>query len=364
MNRFQGWLREGKLQEKGQLEVIRETRRQLKEHKRLYLATRRLLLLGDNESGRSTIFKQAKILAGKALDGEREQATAVQNIRSNLKADIETVVAAVRRRPPHLALDNPENQLSLDYIVSASAQRDFSFPPEFYEHARALWEDAGVRDCCERARLCGLMDCSGYFLDKIDVIKQPDYEPTNQDLLHCRVHTPGVFETKFQVDQVRFHLFYPEGLYYSSQVWAEYVDHLSAIVFVLDSSSYDLNFSGTNKLQEALNSFRSVWRTCPSSLCVLLFLNKQDLLAEKVLAGKSKIEDHFPEFAHYTPPQDATPEPGEDPRVTRAKYFIRDKFLSISRACGSEDFRCSAHFTCAVDAENLRRVFSQCASLV
>lgn len=84
------------------------------------------------------------------------------------------------------------------------------------------------------------------------------------------------------------------------------------------------------------------------------------MLAEKVLAGKSKIEDYFPEYARYTIPNEglcpteipevligflftsvsvnceslvllATPEPGEDPRVTRAKFFIRDEFLvSIS----------------------------------
>lgn len=28
------------------------------------------------------------------------------------------------------------------------------------------------------------------------------------------------------------------------------------------------------------------------------------MLAEKVLAGKSKIEDYFPEYAHYTVPED------------------------------------------------------------
>lgn len=39
---------------------------------------------------------------------------------------------------------------------------------------------------------------------------------------------------------------------------------------------------------------------------MILFLNKQDLLAEKVLAGKSKIEDYFPEFARYTTPEDGT----------------------------------------------------------
>jgi hypothetical protein len=37
---------------------------------------------------------------------------------------------------------------------------------------------------------------------------------------------------------------------------------------------------------------------------VILFLNKQDLLAEKVRLGKSRIEDYFPDFTHYITPPD------------------------------------------------------------
>lgn len=65
------------------------------------------------------------------------------------------------------------------------------------------------------------------------------------------------------------------------------------------------------------------------TISVILFLNKQDLLAEKVKAGKHKLEDYFPEFARYQTPV----EPGvindstEPPDVIRAKYFIRDEFL-------------------------------------
>lgn len=36
------------------------------------------------------------------------------------------------------------------------------------------------------------------------------------------------------------------------------------------------------------------------TISIILFLNKQDLLAEKVKLGKSKIEDYFPDFARYT----------------------------------------------------------------
>lgn len=35
---------------------------------------------------------------------------------------------------------------------------------------------------------------------------------------------------------------------------------------------------------------------------MILFLNKQDVLADKILAGKSKLEDYFPEFTSYEVP--------------------------------------------------------------
>uniref|UniRef100_A0AAQ6A1Q2 Guanine nucleotide-binding protein G(s) subunit alpha n=1 Tax=Amphiprion ocellaris TaxID=80972 RepID=A0AAQ6A1Q2_AMPOC len=113
----------------------------------------------------------------------------------------------------------------------------------------------------------------------------------------------------------------------------------------------------------ALNSSISLHRWL-RTISVILFLNKQDLLAEKVLAGKSKIEEYFTEFARYTTPDDAIPEPGEDPRVTRAKYFIRDEFLRISTASGDGRHYCYPHFTCAVDTENIRRVFNDCRDII
>ncbi|KAJ6662225.1 hypothetical protein lerEdw1_012692 [Lerista edwardsae] len=60
----------------------------------------------------------------------------------------------------------------------------------------------------------------------------------------------------------------------------------------------------------------------------------------------------------------ATPDAGEDPKVTRAKFFIRDEFLRISTATGDGKHYCYPHFTCAVDTENIRRVFNDCRDII
>uniref|UniRef100_A0A8C5N7M9 GNAS complex locus n=3 Tax=Percomorphaceae TaxID=1489872 RepID=A0A8C5N7M9_GOUWI len=117
------------------------------------------------------------------------------------------------------------------------------------------------------------------------------------------------------------------------------------------------------QLQKERQAYKATHRWL-RTISVILFLNKQDMLAEKVLAGKSKIEDYFPEYARYTIPNEATPEPGEDPRVTRAKFFIRDEFLRISTASGDGRHYCYPHFTCAVDTENIRRVFNDCRDII
>lgn len=57
----------------------------------------------------------------------------------------------------------------------------------------------------------------------------------------------------------------------------------------------------TNKSNTVIVSFLPRWLR---TISVILFLNKQDLLKEKVRAGKSKIEDYFPDFARYRTPPD------------------------------------------------------------
>ncbi|KAK6491935.1 guanine nucleotide-binding protein G(olf) subunit alpha isoform X1 [Huso huso] len=347
--------------------VSKNIDRALKEQKREYKQTHRLLLLGAGESGKSTIVKQMRILHVNGFNAE-EKKQKIQDIRKNVKDAIVTIVSAMSTLIPPVPLANPENQFRMDYIKSIAPLSDFDYTQEFFDHAKKLWDDEGVKACFERSNEYQLIDCAQYFLDRIDSVRQNDYTPTDQDLLRCRVLTSGIFETRFQVDKVNFHMFDVGGQRDERRKWIQCFNDVTAIIFVVASSSYNMVIredNNTNRLREALDLFRSIWNNrWLRTISVILFLNKQDMLAEKVLAGKSKIEDYFPEYTRYTVPDDATPEPGEDPKVTRAKFFIRDEFLRISTASGDGRHYCYPHFTCAVDTENIRRVFNDCRDII
>lgn len=341
---------------------------EIKQDKIAYRATHRLLLLGAGESGKSTIVKQMRILH---VDGfnEQEKKEKVEDIKRNIKEGILTITGAMKTIVPPAVLQNSEDQWRIDWLHENTTQEEeFEYPEEFYDHVEILWKDKGVQECFERSNEYQLIDCAQYFLNITSEVRKKDYSPSNQDLLRCRVLTRGIIETNFQVDRVNFHMFDVGGQRDERRKWIQCFNDVTAIIFVVACSSYNLVLredQSQNRLRESLDLFTGIWNNrFLKTISVILFLNKQDLLRDKVLAQKSKLEDYFADFARYRTPEDAIKEPGEEEEVTRAKYFIRDEFLRISTATGEGKHYCYPHFTCAVDTENIRRVFNDCRDII
>jgi len=353
--------------DKARKEANKRIEKQLAKDKLLYKGTHRLLLLGAGESGKSTIVKQMRILHVNGFSPD-EKKQKIEDIKRNVRDAILTVTGAMSGLNPPVSLEHPENKAKVDYIQDQAASPDFDYPAHFYEYTEILWKDKGVQSCFERSNEYQLIDCAQYFLDRVHIIKQPEYSPCEQDILRCRVLTSGIFETKFTVDKVNFHMFDVGGQRDERRKWIQCFNDVTAIIFVTACSGYNMVLRedpSQNRLRESLDLFKSIWNNrWLRTISVILFLNKQDLLAEKVKAGKSKIEDYFPEYARYQVPTDAQSEAGEDPEVVRAKYFIRDEFLRISTASGEGRHYCYPHFTCAVDTENIRRVFDDCRDII
>lgn len=87
-------------------------------------------------------------------------------------------------------------------------------------------------------------------------------------------------------------------------------------------------------------------------------------IKRQVINYKPNISAIYETLQIYIHTGDALAEPGDDPEVIRAKYFIRDEFLRISTASGDGKHYCYPHFTCAVDTENIKRVFNDCRDII
>ena len=187
-------------------EKARETAMDKKISKEQHASMRRqeeiikLLLLGAGESGKSTIFKQMKILYGQAWDTDELNslkpvvfANIIQNMRLVLEyADVN----------------------GFDFGDLGDAVKSFIALPddtdvtgETGKTVKKLWANSGVQEAWGKRSGFQVLECLEYYCKEIDRISAPGYVPTQQDILQARVRTSGIVEEKYVIDGVQFVMF-------------------------------------------------------------------------------------------------------------------------------------------------------------
>ena len=121
-----------------------------------------------------------------------------------------------------------------------------------------------------------------------------------------------------------------------------------------------------NRLEESRNIFDTIVNNRHfSRISFILFLNKMDLLEEKVGTKRGSIADHFSEeFADQEEVRRYVKKFGGDPHsIDDVKNFILYLFLSRER-CRMPNRPLYHHFTTAVDTRNIEYVFRSVKDMV
>lgn len=188
-----------------------------------------------------------------------------------------------------------------------------------------------------------MLTLDSYF-DAIDRIAQPDYLPTDQDVLRSRVKTTGITETTFIIGDLTYRMFDVGGQRSERKKWIHCFENVTTILFLVAISEYDqLLFEDetVNRMQEALTLFDSI---CNSrwfvKTSIILFLNKIDRFKEKLPV--SPMKNYFPDY-----------EGGAD--YAAACDYILNRFVSLNQ---HETKQIYTHFTCATDTMQIRFVMA------
>lgn len=237
----------------------------------------------------------------------------------------------------------PENQERGERLLAAPSTGE-SWCSDLGDDIRHLWNDAGIQQVYEQKdKAFQLNDSAVYFFSDIERIGEPNYVPTNQDVLRCRVRSTGIDEAEFELEEMEFKMLDVGGQRSERRKWIHCFDCVTAVIFCASLSAYDqvLREDETqNRMKEAILLFEEIcnspwFRDTP----FMLFLNKIDLFREKI--PRVPLTVAFPEF------QGANTYEG-------GSAYIRQQFLDSSNF----NQKIYTHLTCAISTENIKFVFT------
>jgi len=180
----------------------------------------------------------------------------------------------------------------------------------------------------------------------------PDYVPTNDDITQTRVKTEGIIEHEFQIAgngpaRGKIVMIDVGGQRNERRKWIHCFEDVMLLMFLTAVSEFDQvceEDEVTNRMRESLHLFETVLDYVYfQNTNVILFLNKKDVLEEKLAAGK-KISQYFEEF------------PGPDGNYDAAIEFFKEQFLAKNEDADDGDRQIFVHETCATDEQNIRVV--------
>ncbi|NP_001012243.3 guanine nucleotide-binding protein subunit alpha-13a [Danio rerio] len=337
----------------GEIDQIRKSKeidKSLSREKTYVKKLVKILLLGAGESGKSTFLKQMRIIHGQDFD-QRAKEEFRATIYSNVIKGVRVLVDA--REKLHIPWGNPENQAHGETVMAfdtrsslmAKGMMETKVFLNFLPAIRALWQDSGIQNAYDRRREFQLGESVKYFLDNVDKLGQLDYLPSQKDILLARKPTKGIHEYEFEIKNVPFKMVDVGGQRSERKRWFECFDSVTSILFLVSSSEYDqvlMEDRQTNRLTESLNIFETIVNNRVfANVSIILFLNKTDLLEDKVKTVN--IKDYFSEFT------------GEPHNLQDVQKFLVECFRNKRREQQQKPLY--HHFTTAINTENIRLVF-------
>lgn len=313
----------------------------------------KLLLLGAGESGKSTLFKQFKLLKEGSYTSEERNIFA-STIKGNVvRAMISMVEACDELGEDIEKEDNKQFAQELIQLDDENAllNVDAFYNMELVQKLKNLWNDTGIQNVLQRRDEYQLLDSTEYFYERIDDISAKGYIPTDRDILMCRTKTTGVVELKFEQDGAKVSLIDVGGQRNERKKWIHCFENVTAILFVASMSEFDQKCyedDSTSRIQESLLLFDEIVNSRYFiDTPVIFFLNKKDIFQKKI--ATKKLSDFFPDYQGPAHDFDAC-----------SKYMLQ-KFTSRINDQNREFY---PYITCATDTDNVKNIFDTVKKIV
>ena len=316
----------------------REIDKRIKQEKSLREREMKILMLGTAGSGKSTILKQMRIIhLGGFSEDERQK---------YLYSIIYAIISLTIDLLEGTEATNYDTELYQKLMV-ANSQKPQELENGDYEEIlqdiQFFFESDTGKNLLENLREDAYS--LRYFVRKIGEISKKTYMPTANDILHVRVETTGIVETKFEYNKMLFRMVDVGGQKSERRKWFHCFSDVNAVLFVVDISQYNQmspEDENTNALLQSLAIFEGVCNNAwLQNSSMVLFFNKVDLFTTKI--SRIPLTVCWPTF--------------EGPYTLQGSLdFIRTQFEN-SFTKSTNKGHVYSYFTCATDTDKMQYTF-------
>mmetsp|Transcript_4866 Transcript_4866/g.5624 ORF Transcript_4866/g.5624 Transcript_4866/m.5624 type:complete len:387 (-) Transcript_4866:151-1311(-) len=340
----------------------------------------KILLLGAGESGKSTLFKQMKILFSETKNfSQEERRHFVSVIHGNIISDLKIMINACATHTP---IKDEDAAAVVSAMKGKKAQDDALLGPDDLHVLEALWNDAGMQQSWEDRGDIQVQDALAYYMADISRVCGVDGEfvPTNNDILHSRVRTSGVVEEQFSMGEAKFAMYDVGGQRNERRKWIHSFQNVTTVMFVAAISEYNqvlYEDNRVNRQDEAVQLFRqqleSEWFI---KVPFILFLNKVDLFREKLphIPFKLDSEKEKRNLDYDGPECDPNTDysiNGDDENfelvfkaTTEYLKNLYESQADLPHIAEAREGAVYTHFTNSTDSSNVERIMTACKDII
>lgn len=343
-----------------------EIERRIEQETKAEKHIQKLLLLGAGESGKSTIFKQIKLLFQTGFD-EAELKSYISVVHANVYQTIKVLYDGSKELAQNTTESSKyalsvENKDIGEKLSEIGGRLDYPrLTRELANEIEMLWKDAAIQETYSRGNELQVPDCAHYFMDNLERLSDANYVPTKEDVLYARIRTTGVVEIQFSpVGENKksgevYRLFDVGGQRNERRKWIHLFEGVTAVIFCAAISEYDQTLfedENKNRMMETKELFEWVLKQpCFQKTSFMLFLNKFDIFEKKVLKVPLNVCEWFKD---YQPVSTGKQE------IEHAYEFVKKKFEELyfqSTAPDCVDRVFKIYRTTALDQKLVKKTF-------
>jgi len=336
-------------------------------------AVHKMLLLGTGSSGKSTLFKQLKLIF---LDGCKETVCLGSSflIRNNCVLSIVKLLSRSQylydldpqqNADCHVDLDSDAGHMVVRHIQCVIDNKDVQDMSAerarlLCESIRYLWSLLSVRSTFRKRHNFSFIENMDFFFSKTKSIFDLNYEPTLEDALKSRARTGGSNHEDIVIRDTAFKIFDAGGQRSERRKWIQMFDGVSVVLFVAALNHYScviFEDERKNAMMESLELFDSICNSKWFRMSgIVLFLNKKDVFEQRLREGVS-LNVCFGDAwkgPDYVKQADEKEDEAEFERCAQAAVsFIHDEYRKLHRS----ESEIHVHVTTATDQQCVEQVF-------